>query len=138
MDANMAMNTQNAPASSAPAPGGGNPGFPALPVTQPTPAPAATPVMESGGSTGGGGIKGWFRDINLVDVTVSAFVIGAVLYTVHYYKFMMMMEKTGYADLSGRVSKMEAELAAAKKKTQMNAAGSMNSMRGRRPMMRLA
>jgi hypothetical protein len=136
MDSNMAMNTQNAPASTAAPMGGGNPGFPALPVTQPTPASPATPVMETGGATtGGGGIKGWFRDINLVDVTVSAFVIGAVLYTVHYYKFMMMMEKTGYADLSGRVAKIEAELAAAKKKTQMNAAG---NMRGRRPIMRLA
>ena len=85
--------------------------------------------------SGGGGVKGWFRDLNLVDITVSAFVVGAVLYTVHYYKFMMMMEKTGYTDLKGRVSKLESDNAAAKKAAAVNASG---SGRQRRPMMRLA
>jgi hypothetical protein len=42
---------------------------------------------------------------------------------------MMMLEKTGYADLSTRVQKMESALEAAKKKSEMNAAGSQKKKR---------
>lgn len=94
----------------------------------PVPAPpASTPMMAEGGDVGGGGggnkFKEFFSDINILDVTISAFIIGGVLYAIHYYKFMMMMEKTGYADLSARVQKVESAIAAAKKTAEVNAAG---------------
>lgn len=105
----------------------------------PPPAPAPAPVMAEGGELGGSGssgggfgskIKDFFSDINILDVAVSAFIVGGVLYAVHYYKFMMMMEKSGYADLSSRVQKLESQMAAAaKKSSEMNAAGN-----GKMPM----
>jgi hypothetical protein len=98
----------------------------------------AAPPMEDGGAvvSKSGGIKAWFNDINIVDVAVSAVIVGAVLYTVHYYKFMMMLEKSGYADLSGKVAKLQSAMDA--QKAEMNAAGNNKlDKQRRRPVMRL-
>ena len=130
------MNPQPAPAPmaapAAPMAAGGQP-----PMA--TPPMAAAPPFEEGGAVvkKGGGIKEWFSDINIVDVTVSAFIVGAVLYTVHYYKFMMMLEKSGYADLNTKVAKLQSAVDA--QKAEMNAAGNGKLDRQRRrPVMRLA
>ena len=101
--------------------------------------PMAPPPFEDGGAIvkKGGGIKEWFSDINIVDVAVSAVIVGAVLYTVHYYKFMMMLEKSGYADLNTKVAKLQSAVDA--QKAEMNAAGNGKLDRQRRkPVMRLA
>jgi hypothetical protein len=78
---------------------------PAAPAAQPSAspnyvAPAApmpqSPVMEDGGAVKSSNpIKNFFSDINVVDVTVSAFIVAAVIYSINYHKFMMMIEKTG-------------------------------------------
>lgn len=118
------------------------------PMAQPMPqAPMPQAPMQMGGtpmvgmanngayiSNGGGGIKAWFKDINILDVTISAFIVGGIIYSVQYYRFMMMLEKTGYADLSSRIAKLESSIAA--QKAEMNASGNMDRMR-RRPVMRL-
>lgn len=127
----------------------------APPVAAAPPAPAASPnytppptnlpnapVMENGGgvepSSGGGSnkFKEFFSDINLLDVAISAFIVGGVIYTIHYYKFMMLLEKTGYADLSTRVQKLESSMAAAKKNAEVNASGN-GSMKRKRAMITL-
>jgi len=118
-------------------------------AAMPTPPPAASPqytppptpqtsmpMMADGGSVEDGSgaankIKEFFSDINVLDVAISAFIVGGVLYAIHYYKFMIMMEKTGYSDLSTRIQRLESQLAAAKKAAEMNAAGNAKS-----PMMR--
>jgi hypothetical protein len=117
---------------------------PPMPMAQPMPV-AAQPMTfnqggdDLGGGNGafikkGGGIKEFFNDINILDVTISAFVVGGILYAVYYYKYMMLLEKSGYADLSTRVQKLESALAA--QKAELNASGKMDRMR-RRPLMRL-
>jgi hypothetical protein len=114
------------------------PAAPAAPSPQYTPPPAPMPQMAEGGETTGGrssGIKEFFSDINVVDVTVSAFIVAAVLYSIQYHRYMMMLEKTGYADLSTRVQKIESAMAAAKKKAEANAAG--NGMRKKRALISL-
>lgn len=118
------------PTAAAPMAAGGQP---PMPVAAP---PMPTPSFEDGGAVveKKGGIKEWFSDINIVDVTISAFIVGAVLYTVHYYKFMMMLEKAGYADLNAKISKMQSAMDA--QKAEMNAAGRLENSR-RRPVMRL-
>jgi hypothetical protein len=110
-----------------------------MPMAQNPPIPAA-PVSTmadggdvGGGDSGGGGIKGFFKDINLLDVTISAFIVGGVIYAMQYYKYMMMLEKSGYTDLSERVQKLESSIKAAKKTAEMNASG----MQKRRPVMRM-
>jgi hypothetical protein len=106
----------------------------------PPPAPSA-PAMAEGGETpsgSGGGIKAFFSDVNVVDVTISAFIVAAVIYSVQYHRYMMMIEKTGYADLSTRVQKLESSIEAAKRKAEANAAGSGKpNMRKRRALMSL-
>lgn len=100
---------------------------PPPPVHAPSPSPA--PMLNDGGGidSGSGGsrskFKEFFSDINILDVAISAFIVGGVLYAMHYYKFMMMLEKTGYADLNARVQKMESAMASAKKTAEMNASG---------------
>jgi hypothetical protein len=123
---------QTTPSAAAPVP----PAAPAAsPNYTPPPAPAPTPSMEDGGAVKSSNpIKNFFSDINVVDVTVSAFIVAAVIYSVQYHKFMMMIEKTGYADLSSRVQKLESSMAAAKKTAEVNASGGRNRMSRRRPM----
>jgi len=89
----------------------------AVPPAAPSPSPNYTPppppmpspsTMAEGGETGsgsGGGIKAFFSDVNVVDVTISAFIVAAVIYSIQYHRYMMMIEKTGYADLSTKSSK---------------------------------
>jgi hypothetical protein len=109
--------------------------------TPPPPAAPPAPAMAEGGETSGGsggGIKGFFSDVNVVDVTVSAFIVAAVIYSIQYHRYMMMIEKTGYADLSTRVQKLESSIEAAKRKAEANAAGSGKpNMSRRRALMTL-
>jgi hypothetical protein len=108
-----------------------------------TPMPMAAPPqpmpssMAEGGDTAApkSSVKDFFADVDILDVTISAFIVGAVLYSVHYYKFMMMMEKTGYADLNGRMAKLENAMAK-KAAAAANAAG--NGGKQRRPVMRIS
>jgi len=108
--------------------------------TPPPPAAPPAPAMADGGEvkSSGGGIKAFFSDVNVVDVTISAFIVAAVIYSIQYHRYMMMIEKTGYADLSTRVQKLESSIEAAKRKAEANAAGSgkMN-MRRKRALMSL-
>jgi hypothetical protein len=111
-----------------------------MPMAQNPPIPAAPPVstMADGGSvgegdSGGGGVKGFFKDVNILDVAISAFIVGGVIYAMQYYKYMMMLEKSGYTALSERLQKVESSLQAAKKTAEMNASG----MQKRRPVMRM-
>lgn len=119
------------PSASAPIP-------PAAPAASPTytpPPPPMPPSMEDGGSiqSSSNRIKDFFNDINVVDVTISAFVVAAVIYSIQYHRFMMMIEKSGYADLSSRVQKLESSMAAAKKTAEVNANGKKGfPMRARR------
>lgn len=110
------------------------PAAPAAPSPQytppPTPAPATT-MAEGGATSGGGGIKAFFSDINVLDVTISAFIVAAVLYSIKYHRYMMMLEKSGYADLSTRVQKLESAIAAAKRKAEANAAGNSKMVKKR-------
>ena len=132
-------------ANTNPAPPSASAPMPQAPPPMAQPMPQATPPMGGapmGGmpnngayiNNSGGGIKGWFKDINILDVTISAFIVGGIIYAVQYYRFMMMLEKTGYADVSSRITKLESALAA--QKAELNASGNNDKMR-RRPVMRL-
>ena len=120
---------------------------PPAPVSTPAPAPAAAPMpmaapapaapapaMAEGGETAsGGGIKAWFADINIVEVSVSALIVGVGIYAIQYFRLMMAMEKTAYNDVIERIGKLESAQLAAKKTAEVNASGS----RSKRPVMRL-
>lgn len=96
---------------------------PPPPPMMPQPAMAEGGSVASGGSGGSNKFKEFFSDINLLEVAISAFIIGGVLYSIHYFKFMMMLEKTGYADLNTRIQRLESQMSAAKKSAEANATG---------------
>lgn len=130
------MSATTPPAAAAPvAASGAAVAAPPAPVPSPqyTPPPPATPapaMAENGGATGGGNaFTNFFSDVNVMDVAISAFIIGAVIYSIQYHKMMMLLEKTGYADLSSRVQKLESALEAAKKKAEVNASGGQRRKR---------
>lgn len=116
------------------------PAAPAAPAPSPhyTPPPMNNmPTMADGGDVGGTAprknpFKDFFSDINVVDVAVSAFIVGAVIYSIQYHKFMIMMEKTGYADLSTRLNRLESDMASMKKKAAVEANASGNRMMRRK------
>ena len=132
MDANVTPQAAPAPMVPPPAPVAAQP----MPVAAP---PMTTPPVDDGGAVikKGGGIKEWFSDINIVDVAVSAVIVGGILYMVQYYKFIMMLEKSGYADLNAKVSKLQSALDAQKAEMNANGANKVDRQR-RRPMMRLS
>lgn len=107
----------------------------AAPSPQYVPPPAPAPQMAEGGGVADGGrknpFKDFFSDVNVVDVAVSALIVAGVIYSIQYHRFMIMIEKAGYADLSSRIAKIEAEHAAIKRKAaEANAAGGMKRRRG--------
>lgn len=105
-----------------------------MPMAAPAPMPMAAPAMAEGGeTTGGGGIKAWFGDINVVEVSVSALIVGVGIYAMQYFRLMMAMEKSAYNDVIERIGKLESAQLAAKKTAEVNASGSSS----RRPVMRL-
>jgi hypothetical protein len=104
-----------------------------MPMAAPAPAAPATAMAEGGETSGGGGIRGWFGDINVVEVSVSALIVGVGIYAIQYFRLMMAMEKSAYNDVIERIGKLESAQLAAKKTAEVNASGS----RSKRPVMRL-
>ena len=109
---------------------------PPAPIT-----PPPTQTMADGGESKSSdnassrydGIRGFFADVNIVDIAISAFLVAGITYIIYYHKYMLKLEKTGYADLSDRMMKLESAIAA--REAQLNAAGNMNKKK--RPLMRI-
>ena len=82
------------------------------------------PMMETfeiGGQSNGNMFKGFFNDINILDVMLSAFIVGGILYVVYYYKHQMAKDKTIYTDLENRLSTIEKQIK--KVNSELNATG---------------
>ena len=115
------------------------------PPVPPPQAPANTGAdgkMADGGDVGGEGNKNpfvaMFDGINVVDVAISAVVVAGMFYAISYYKYMLLLERTGYEDLSQRTLKLESanQAATATSTATANAAGVVGG-RKKRPVMRL-
>jgi len=137
----MIMNNapQNIPSSTPPAPVSAPPVAAAggmQPQMAPPPPPPPSPSYADGGDLGGGSksnpIKDFFSDINIVEAGLLALGVATFLYAIHYYKFEMQLSKTGYADLNGRMQKLESDMA----KREREASANANGQGGRKPMLR--
>lgn len=135
-NANPSIPVSNPPAPQMPQPmmmGGGY-----NPMMTPPPPPPAAPTMAEGGETSGGGkrnpFKEFFADINMVEAGILALGVATFLYAIHYYKFEMKMTKTGYADLNGRMQRIESEHAKMKAAASESNANGM-AKRSRRRML---
>lgn len=125
------------PAPSIPTPAPQAQGFPIMS----TPPPPPPPTMADGGEMDGGSdmkksnpFKEFFADLNMVEIGILALGVASFLYAINYYKFEMKMTKTGYADLNGRMTKLEsAEQSRQMKEANANANGM--SRRSKRRLM---
>lgn len=111
------------PSSQPPMMGGGMP--PAQPQMMGGGMPPAQPYGIGGQAPRVNPVGKFFSDINLVEAGLLALGVATFLYAISYYKHEIQMSKSGYADLSGRMQKMESEMAA--KKAQ-EAAANANGM----------
>jgi hypothetical protein len=93
--------------------GGGMP--PAQPYAMGGQAPRVNPIGK------------FFSDINMVEAGLLALGVATFLYAISYYRHEIQMSKSGYADLSSRMQKIESEMAA--KKAQEMAANANNMAR---------
>lgn len=105
---------------------------PPAPTPAPAPSPVPTPAIDEPPQKmgAGGAIREFLSDINILDVLVAGFVVGGLSYMVYYYKYQMNMGKNLFADLSGRVSKLESMAEAAKRKAEANATGNGRVKKG--------
>lgn len=107
-----------------------------MPPQAPPPMPPMNPNYAEGGEMGGGSksnpIKDFFSDINIVEAGILALGVATFLYAIHYYKFEMQLSKTGYADLNGRMTKLESDM----KKKEATANANANGQGGGRARMR--
>lgn len=130
MQQNTSTGVEAGGAAAAPIPqAGGSPSPNYVPPIPPTPQ---APPMENGGVTNssyGGGIKAFFSDINWLDVALSSFIIAAMAYSIKYHKYMLMIEKSGYTNLTDRINSLENKVT--KKIAEMNATGGGSKMRRR-------
>jgi len=138
-----------APAVAAPMAAGGampqNPMMTTGGAMPPAQAPmGGNPTMMGGGmppayAMGGGmpnrvnPVGKFFSDINMVEAGLLALGVATFLYAIAYYRLEMAMSKSGYADLSARMQKMESEMAA--KKAQEQAANANGMARRARKRM---
>jgi len=76
---------------------------------------------EMGGQTKGNMFKGFFNDINILDIMLSAFIVGGILYVVYYYKHQMAKDKTMFTDFDNRISTIEKQVK--KVNAELNATG---------------
>ena len=65
--------------------------------------------------------KGFFDDINILDVMLSAFIVGGILYVVYYYRHQMIKDKTMFTDLDNRLATIEKQVK--KVNSELNATG---------------
>lgn len=124
MESNIKANTVDAASSAAPIPQAQHSPSPNyVPPIQPVPQ-GATPAMADGGATQsnyGGNLKAFFSDINWLDIALSSFIIAAMVYSIKYHKYMLIIEKSGYTNLADRLNSLEAKVS--KKISEMNATG---------------
>jgi hypothetical protein len=91
-------------------------------------------IMEDGGAVDtpkASGFKKFFSDIDILSVFLSMGIVAVSAYAIKYYRFMIKLEKTGYADLNSRVIKLESAVSEAKKSSEMNATGNKMTRRKR-------
>jgi hypothetical protein len=83
------------------------------------------PIMdnsyEMGGQTKGNMFKGFLDDINILDIMLSAFIVGGILYVVYFYRHQMAKDKTIFTDLDTRLSTIEKQVK--KVNSELNATG---------------
>lgn len=89
----------------------------ATPIPTPTPPPTPTPevvtptptpmVAESGGSVSEGGVKGFLKSLNWIEVGLTILGVTALLYTIHYYKFKSKEDKMVNNELQRQIDELK-------------------------------
>lgn len=96
--------------------------------------PQPQPMANGGQMPRTNPVSKFFSDMNMVEVGLLAIGAAAFFYAIAYYRHEMAMSKSGYADLSARMQKLESEMAA-KKAQEASANASGMARRTRRRML---
>ena len=101
---------------------------PTTPIATPTPTPTPTPPIEAtptpqapmtnqnptmadGGSVSSeGGIKSFFKSLNLIEVGLTILGVTALIYTIHYYKFKSKEDKMINNELQRQIDEIKINL----------------------------
>jgi len=96
--------------------------------------PPSQPMANGGQMMRSNPVSKFFSDMNMVEVGLLALGVATFLYAMSYYRHEIQMSKSGFADLSGRMQKLESEMAARKAQEASANANGM-SRRARRRML---
>lgn len=96
--------------------------------------PQSQPMANGGQMMRSNPVSKFFSDMNMVEVGLLALGVATFLYAMSYYRHEIQMSKSGFADLSGRMQKLESEMAARKAQEASANANGM-SRRARRRML---
>jgi hypothetical protein len=76
------------------------------PTPTPTPTPT-TPIMAEGGTTSEGGIKGFFTQLNWIEVGFSILGVAALSYVIYYYRFKLKQDKMINNELQRQIDEIK-------------------------------
>jgi hypothetical protein len=103
---------------------------PTTPTPAPTPTPTPMPMVNSnptmptmaeGGATSEGGLKGFFKSLNWMEVTFSVLGVAALTYVIYYYRFKLKQDKMINNELQRQIDEIKMNL-------QVNMKGKYKSM----------
>lgn len=90
------------------------------PVSSPAPAPAPAPVsttpnvqMADGGNIvneTSSGVKGFFNDLNWMEVGFSILGVSALIYVIYYYRFKLQQDKLINNELQRQIDEIKMNL----------------------------
>jgi hypothetical protein len=88
-------------------------------VATPPPTPIvaeATPIMADGGTTeSGGGVKGFLKSLNWIEVGFSILGVAALTYVIHYYRFKLRQDKMINNELQRQIDEVKMNVQTAMK-----------------------
>lgn len=76
------------------------------PTPTPTPTPT-TPIMADGGTTSEGGVKGFFKQLNWIEVGFSILGVAALSYVIYYYRFKLKQDKMINNELQRQIDEIK-------------------------------
>jgi hypothetical protein len=112
----MEATTNIAPINTTPTPNAAPTSQVAAPAPTTPIAPETTPIMADGGEMdNGGGIKGFFKSLNWIEVGFSILGVAALTYVIHYYRFKLRQDKMINNELQRQIDEVKMNVQTAMK-----------------------
>lgn len=80
------------------------------PITTPTPTDSPNISMESGGVSSEGGVKGFLKSLNWIEVGLTILGVGALIFTIDYYRYKLREDKLINNELQRQIDEIKMNL----------------------------